>query len=210
MSPAVSQLSPLLQDPALRWTSRLPRLSVGLAPRSFFVILTLTLDCSFVVSLDFGWSDLSYVCLLHSLQHNSVGPQCIVSGPTVFLSCGWRHCLLGRLPGRTHYCKLLSYPLWWTLGGGMLGPHSIFSSQRRLFLIRPSLNFDMLLDNMLLPNNLEFFLPFLMCLLIRILLSGRPVPSLLLSSTCLLRSPSTWCLFSMAPSFYEFFLPVWH
>ena len=93
----------------------------------------------------------------------------------------------------------------------MLGPHSIFSSQRRLFLIRTSsLNFDMLLDNMLLPNNNLEFHPFLICLLIRILLLGRPVPFLLLSSTSLLRYPSTWCLFSVAPSFYEFFLPMWH
>lgn len=117
MFPAVSQLSPLLQDPALRWTSGLLSLSVGLASRSFFVIPTLTLECSFVVSLDFGWSDLSYVCILHSLQHKSVGPQCIVSGPTVFLSCGWRHYLLGRLPGKSHYCKLRSYPSLMNLRG---------------------------------------------------------------------------------------------
>lgn len=98
-------------------------------------------------------------------------------------------------------------PLWWILGGDVLGPRSIFSSQRRLFLIRPSsLSFGMLLNNMLLPNNnLEIFLPFLTCLLIRILLSGRPVPSLLLSFTCLLRATqlgvlSVWLHPFMSPS----------
>lgn len=87
----------------------------------------------------------------------------VAGGDTV----SWVGCLAGLTTAS--YCPI---PLWWTLGGGMPGPHNIFSSQRRLFLIRPSsLNFDMLFDNMLLPNNnLEFFLPLLMCLLIRILL----------------------------------------
>lgn len=74
MFSAVSQLSPLLQDSELLWTSGLLSPSVGLAPRSFFVIPALTLDCSFVVSFGFGGSDLSFVCILHSLQYKSVGP----------------------------------------------------------------------------------------------------------------------------------------